>query len=183
MITVEEMIELENKAEAKGVSKLKLMERAGKGVADIISVNYDKSKITFVCYHGNNGGDGFAAAYFLLKSGCKVKVLFIGDENKLKPEAEHYFKLLPKAVFVDRIDGAEVIVDCMLGIGAKGKLKDVIKRYVKLINSFNACKISVDLPTGLYSGEDYVKADLVITMHDLKPGLDKFNTEIVAIGL
>ncbi len=78
MITVCQMKTLEDSC---GVSKLQLMENAGKAVADVLKVNFDLQgkRILIVCHHGNNGGDGFVIARYL-----ETDVLFIGEEDKLK---------------------------------------------------------------------------------------------------
>ncbi len=65
-----------------------------------------------------------------------------------------------------------------LGTGTKGKLKPPIAQVVDYINSLSGFKIAVDVPTGIDSdtGEvlgTAVKADLTITFHKAKPGLEK----------
>lgn len=183
MITVKEMKELEDNSEKKGISKLVLMERAGKGIADEIRKRFSKDKlILFICYHGNNGGDGFTAARYLLEDGYDTKVLFIGDREKLAKEARANFEKLNADVFVEKFFIADMVVDCILGIGAVGELKEPIKGYVEEMNKSDAFIVSVDMPTGLDS-EAAVEADLVITMHDIKPGLDEKKTVIVDIGI
>lgn len=64
------------------------MENAGKAVYDAIRQRFElrDKKILVVCYHGNNGGDGFVAARLLCDE-AETDVLFIGDEAKLKKEA------------------------------------------------------------------------------------------------
>ena len=72
MITTANMRRLEELSEQFGVSKLTLMERAGKAIADLIASNIIASKkelsdhTVIVCAgQGNNGGDGFVAARYL----------------------------------------------------------------------------------------------------------------------
>ena len=73
---------------------------------------------------------------------------------------------------------ADIIIDALLGTGTKGKLKPPISQVVDYINSLKAFKIAVDVPTGIDSdtGEvlgTAVKADLTVTFHKAKPGLEK----------
>src|SRR3990167_2491252 len=65
-----------------------LMENAGRAVYRTIKQRFDlkDKKILVVCYHGNNGGDGFVAARHLCDE-AETDILFIGDESKLKKEA------------------------------------------------------------------------------------------------
>jgi len=190
VILVAEMIELEKRAEARGVSKLQLMECAGKGIADVLAEKFAGQKIVFVCWHGNNGGDGFTAARYLLDEGIPVKVWFAGVEEKLAPEAKANFARLPKNIFTNGVHEAEVVVDCLLGTGSKKALEGPLAEAVKEINSSRAFVVSVDVPTGVDpdSGKSrggFVDCDLLLSVHDLKKGLAKFaaKSEVVDIGL
>ena len=81
----------------------------------------------------------------------------------------------------------------MLGTGTKGQLKPPISQVVDYINSLNAIKLAVDVPTGIDSdtGEllgTAVKADLTVSFHREKIGLKeakKYVGELVVkdIGL
>ena len=107
MITSAEMKELENNC---GIPKLQLMETAGKGIAEEIKKKFPdlkNKKILFVCYHGNNGGDGFVAARYLCDD-AEVDVLFVGDEKKLTEEERG---LLIRAIK----DGRNVQVQTIVG--------------------------------------------------------------------
>ena len=86
-----------------------------------------------------------------------------------------------------------IVIDALLGTGTKGKLKQPIAKVVDYINTLSGFKIAVDVPTGIDSdtGEvlgTAVKADLTITFHKAKPGLEKAKKyvgelEVVDIGL
>jgi NAD(P)H-hydrate epimerase len=88
---------------------------------------------------------------------------------------------------------AEIVVDALLGTGTKGKLKSPITQIVEYVNTLNASKIAVDVPTGIDSdnGEvlgNPVKANITITFHKAKTGLydaKKYVGELVVrdIGL
>jgi NAD(P)H-hydrate epimerase len=195
MITTSEMRELEEWMGERGVTKLELMERAGKGIAKVMEEHISRDKkIVFVCYHGNNGGDGFVAARYLLKEGYAIKVVFIGEEEKLSEESKVNYEKL-KALKVELKKDlpliADVLVDCMLGIGIEGELKDPIKSFIRKINDYeNVYVVAVDIPTGINpeTGEvapERVRADLIITIHDVKPGLERYklNVEVVDIGM
>src|SRR3989338_2841084 len=120
------------------------METAGRGIAEEIKKKFpdikDK-KILFVCYHGNNGGDGFTAARYLCDD-CEADVLFIGDEGKIKDEANaNYRRILNNEkvqVLYDTedvdFDDYDIIVDCILGTGVSGPLKEPISSVVDRFN-------------------------------------------------
>ncbi|MEW5955004.1 MAG: NAD(P)H-hydrate epimerase [Candidatus Micrarchaeota archaeon] len=188
MISVAEMVELEKKAEARGVSKLQLMERAGKGIADVLAERFPEKKIVFACWHGNNGGDGFAAARYLLDEGFAVRVWFAGVREKLVPEAKANFARLSKTVFTKGVHDADVVVDCLLGTGSKKALEGPLAEAVKEINASSAFVVSVDVPTGVdpYSGKSkggFVDCDLLLSIHDLKKGLGRFAAKSVTVNI
>lgn len=94
-----EMRELENKAESLGISKLLLMENAGRSVfCEVQKIINEKRlkepKILIICGKGNNGGDGFVTARFFLNHGYKIRVVFLGESDKLSPESLVNYKIL-----------------------------------------------------------------------------------------
>ena len=195
MISSQDMRILEAKS---GIPRINLMENAGKSVYQVIKQRFElkDKKILVVCYHGNNGGDGFVAARHLAGE-AETDILFIGDEDKLKKDALANFKKIEhneKIQFVNDdevdFDYYDIVVDAILGIGIHGRLNREISAIIEDINNSKAYKISVDVPTGLDpdTGEivdKYVNADLVVTFHDLKKGLEKLQdkTVVVDIGL
>ncbi len=179
MISLQRMIEIENASEIFGTSKQVLMENAGIAAAKVIG----KKTIIVVCGHGNNGGDGFVIAR---KLGCKVN--FIGKKEKLSDIARANFNRLPKGCFTDNFD-APIIVDCILGTGIKGEMKEPYKTIIKKINSLKSKVISIDVPSGLDpdfgKGKIFIKPDQIIAFYDIKKGLRKYTkiTTVVDIGI
>lgn len=193
MITTQEMRKLEDNC---GIPKIKLMEYAGKGVYEILKKKFvlKNKKILVVAYHGNNGGDGFVAARYLCEN-AGVDVLFLGDESKLKKEALLNYKKIvnnPKIQLLDiedvDFDGYDTIIDAILGIGIEGELRDGIANTIDNLNKSGAFKVAVDVPTGLNpdTGEiidKAVDADLIITFHDMKKGLEKYKNKVVIVDI
>jgi len=206
-IKSKEMRALELNAEYFGVSRLQLMENAGRGVATEIASRFksDKTRVAVFCGTGGNGGDGFVAARHLLSYGFKVEVILAGKSIDIVDEAAsknwqalqslediiNLHEVYDSALIPD-IE-AEVAVDALLGIGLKGSLRPPILQLVKKINAMKAFRVAVDIPTGIDSdtGEvlgEVVKADLTVTFHKAKPGLGeakKYTGELVVkdIGL
>ncbi len=195
MISSQDMKELEINS---SIPRLVLMENAGKAVSKAIMQRFDlkEKKILVVCYHGNNGGDGFVAARHLCDE-AETDVLFIGNEKMLKKDALANFKKIEhneKIQFLldDDVDFSQydIIIDAILGIGIKGRLNREISAIIDDINKSKAFKVAVDIPTGLDpdTGEiidKMVNADLIVTFHDLKKGLEnhKDKTVVADIGL
>ena len=195
MISSQDMGILEAKS---GVPRSSLMENAGRAVYQAIKQRLELKdrKILVVCYHGNNGGDGFVAARYLCDE-AETNVLFIGDESKLKKEALANFKKIEHnekiQLLVDDevdFDAYDIIIDAILGTGIHGGLNREISAVIGDINNSKAYKVSVDIPTGLEPDtgiviDKCVNADLVITFHDMKKGLEKLQdkTMVADIGL
>jgi len=192
MITSREMRALELNSEYFGVSRLQLMENAGKTVADEIASRFkpDEARVAVFCGSGGNGGDGFVAARHLACLGFKVEVILAGRSTDIVDnEARRNWLALQAlkgtivlhevydSTLIPRVE-AEVAVDALLGIGLKGSLRPPILQLVEKINEMKAFRLSVDVPTGINSesGEvlgNAVRADLTVAFHKTKPGLTK----------
>ncbi len=205
-ISSSEMRALEVNAQYFGFSLLQLMELAGYSVAKEISARFPTNKkVTFFCGLGGNGGDGFVSARHLLSWGFKVDVVLVGRGRDISHESalKNWLILqsLKGAISILEITDssaipnakADVVVDALLGTGTKGQLKAPISKAVDALNSSNGFKVSVDVPTGIDSDTGdvlgvAVKADLTVTFHKPKTGLEKAktyagDTVVASIGL
>ncbi|MCW4003296.1 MAG: NAD(P)H-hydrate dehydratase [Candidatus Bathyarchaeota archaeon] len=190
-ITSRDMRALETNAEYFSISLLQLMENAGRNIAQEITSRFSKEKkVLIFCGLGGNGGDGFVAARHLLAAGHNVEVVLVGRSRDISHEAalKNFVALqsLQDSVPVYEVTDstlipkvtADVVVDALLGTGTKGKLKPPISQVVEYINSLKGFKIAVDVPTGIDSDTGdvlgtAVKADLTVTFHKAKAGLEK----------
>jgi ADP-dependent NAD(P)H-hydrate dehydratase / NAD(P)H-hydrate epimerase len=195
MITSQDIRILE---EESGIPRAVLMENAGKAVYNAIKERIDlkDKKIVVISYHGNNGGDGLVAARHLSDE-AETDILFIGDESRMKKETLSNFKKVERNERIQMIsddevdfDSYDIIIDAMLGIGITGRLNKVISAIIDDVNSSKAFKVSVDVPTGLDPNtgeivEKCINADLIVTMHDIKKGLENYQDKVVVadIGL
>lgn len=190
MLTPEEVKILDINSEYFGVSREELMENAGKAVVEAIKSckpRLKDLKIIVFCGLGNNGGDGFVAARYLLEEGADVRVFLAGDEGRIKSlEARKNFERIKNKVkLIREFEDGDIIVDALLGVGIKGEVREPIKSLIEKINSSKAFKVSIDLPSGLRCDVPYsdqqtlVKADLTVTFHDLKRGMEALNNVVV----
>jgi len=158
-----------------GISSLELMERAALGfVSWWKTVGFDKTMpVSIFCGAGNNGGDGFAIARLLDKSGFQVSVFkCFEDHLKLSPDALYNFRLLSEEILLKSWEEFDVtvetlVIDAYLGVGLKGALRPEANDIIKKINSSSATVISIDIPSGLPSDDHLdgicVKADFTCT--------------------
>ena len=112
--------------EMQNTPSLLLMERAGKALAEKIKELNLKGNVLCVCGGGNNGGDGFVCARYLLEFGFDVSVFC--NAKKFSPETEinkdKYLKIGGKIVEEFPNSNVDLLVDCLLGTGFKGELKE-----------------------------------------------------------
>jgi NAD(P)H-hydrate epimerase len=148
VITTREMRTLEMNAEYFGVSRLQLMENAGRSVASEISARFPskKTRIAVFCGLGGNGGDGFVTTRHLLSLGYRTKVLVAGKTADISHEAsrKNWIALLPlrNSLIVHEVTDssqvsdikADVIIDALLGIGLKGPPRQPVLQMIKTIN-------------------------------------------------
>lgn len=141
----------------------RLMERAGKGIADVIIKKYPRAtKTAFFCGPGNNGGDGFVAARYLKKKSkdrIVSSVFLIPDQKKINtPESQKNWELF-KGKKQDNVstndipDEFEIVIDCLFGTGITGEIREPYASIIKKINLLHGKKITIDLPTPGFDAE------------------------------
>ena len=192
IMTTREIKALDVNAEYFGISRLQLMENAGRNVAVEIASRFrpQDAEIAVFCGLGGNGGDGFVAARHLVCLGFKVNVILAGKPSNIRNEEarknwESLQSLRNLLAFYEIYDSslipdikAEVFVDALLGIGLKSPPRPPIMQLIKKINESNAFRVAIDVPSGIDSDTgavlgEAVKAHLTITLHKIKPGLLK----------
>lgn len=154
----------------KTVAPLELMERAGRAVAD--EAQQHGSSFLIVCGSGNNGGDGYVAARYLMERGYRVDICQVGQPKSAECVAN---ASLYKGAYVDFTDSYDVIIDCLFGTGLARNVEGKYKEIIQAINRSSSFVLSVDAPSGLNgtSGQvmgTCVKADLVLAIAYEKVG-------------
>lgn len=187
LLTSNEMKSLDNKTiEEIGIPSAVLMEKAALGVIETIQNNCnDMKRILVVCGSGNNGGDGIAVGRILHLQGKKVRIVFVGDENKASIETKRQLHIARKynIKIYNTFDKSEynVIIDSVFGIGLTREIEGNYKKAIDYINHLEGYKVALDIPSGISAdtGEVMgvaVKADLTVAIaykkigHVLYPG-------------
>ncbi len=151
-------------------SYIELMKNAGDNAYKIINENYElkNKKIALICGNGNNGGDGFVIAQNLKQNGFNVTVI-TPYGNPATDTAKHYFEKLEDIKICNNLDAEyDILIDAVFGIGLNRYLDDKTITLIKQINSYNALRISIDIPSGIECDSgmilgECVNADLTIT--------------------
>lgn len=186
-------------ANAMGISRLTLMENAGRCIANKIFDISKPCKVTIFAGTGGNGGDGFVAGRYLLNNGYEVDVYFLGHPLDIKSsESLKNWEILKELdVKTDSLElyivgdssqleatNSPIVVDAILGTGTKGNLREPVSSAVDIVNNSNGTVIAVDIPTGLdpQTGRvDHkaVEADFTLTFHKQKKGIKNGDTRYV----
>jgi len=193
MISPMEMRVLDENARHFGVSILEAMEKAGRGVADVLLREFHATgkPVAILVGTGNNGGDGLVAA-FHLRNVCKVTVVLARDSQRFSThEARHQWDrvrgLVPTAEAGQAgrvLHEADLVVDALLGIGAAGAIQEPYRALIAAINASGKPVVSVDVPSG-FGGDVAVKPTATVTMHAAKAGMTEANSgkiHVVDIG-
>ena len=148
-----------------GIPRLLLMEHAGLAVAKAARAIAPKLPATLVvcCGTGFNGGDGLAAARHLHEWGYTLRILVAGRLDRLREEPATYAAILNKlglriteCASVDSLSQVErwwtecrLIVDALLGIGARGPVREPMASLIARMNRSGKPIVAADLPSGL----------------------------------
>lgn len=190
ILTRAQMMEVEERAFASGFNAETLMESAGRQMADFVRQSHPRPGICRVfAGKGHNGGDVLVAARHLAAAGWCVETIL--PESPLAPLTEAQFGKLEKTLSAGagfplppihhwQPAHLTVVLDGLLGIGARGNPRDQVASAICEINrlreNLGAWVVSADLPSGLDAdtgvpGEPCVRADATMAMGFAKTGL------------
>lgn len=175
-ISVENMRQSDALTIEKYVPSLELMRRAAEGVFRAVCWH---GKVAIVVGSGNNGGDGFALACILRREniGCAVFTV----SQRLSTDSAYYAAQAKElGVTISPfapgcLNGFDMVVDCLLGTGFQGALRENYRIAIEAINASGVEVISVDINSGMHGdtgeGELIVRSNLTVTIGFVKLGL------------
>ena len=177
VVSVENMRQSDAQTISHRVSSAELMHRAAKGIFD--SVKF-VGKIAIVCGSGNNGGDGYALACILCEHGFTPTIYRVTD--KFSKDGLYYYKTAislgceeGNINMSSPLLGYDIVVDCILGTGFKGKVEGDVRHAIEEINASTAYIISADINSGLNGdtgvAEIAVNSDLTVSIGAFKTGM------------
>lgn len=186
VVTSEMMREIDRRAIFEhGIPGIVLMERAGSGIAmramALIEEFEAIERTVVLTGAGNNGGDGWVCAKIMHAEGYYVEVFSAIDPDALKGDAKTAFESSRDAGVKFRIclDGEielgddDLVIDALLGTGAKGEPHGAIGRMVELAMECGAEIIAVDNPTGVDADTGEVSQRAIFATETLSLGLPK----------
>lgn len=187
------------------ISSILLMERASSACVNWIVENCKKhTKFAVFCGNGNNGGDGFAIAGLLYLKGFDVHVFIDSSNEKFSEDSQINYKRLKEfsGISIDefkeidsiRLDDETLIIDALFGTGLSRKLDGIYEDLIEKLNDLKQIKISVDVPSGLFSdkisaeNQTVFKADYTLSFQFWKrsflhPETGKFAGKVVILDI
>lgn len=197
VVSAAEMRAAEETAFARGVTAEALMDEAAAGIARTVSQFFPApGRCIVFAGKGNNAGDAFAATALLHRKGWSIDLRLVYPEKELGELARKKFRDCAVAGVGDPSPFAAslrpgpgpptpaaaqtIILDGLLGLGAKPPLREPIRAACREINQLRrgerAFVFAIDIPTGLdgdsgEADEDGVIADCTIAIGFAKQGL------------
>lgn len=191
LLTAKQMGKADQLTIAAGTSEMELIRNAGRCVAEEVMKLFEpnQGKIVLCSGGGNNGADGYIAAYHLAAAGYEVHILPLVPIDKLNNErakaARQALRLIPNLTNDYQIlKEAAIILDALFGTGLNRAPTAKARELIAKINESSAKKIAVDIPSGISAdqaaplGEEAVYAAMTVTFfrpklaHYLYPAAD-----------
>ena len=159
ILTAAEMQQAEQAVIESGTSVDELMRRAGQGAAQMIWRIAAAQQTLLLCGPGNNGGDGYVIAQWLLEKGVDVTV---AAPLEPKTDAARHARSLWTGPTVTLADArpAPQFVDCLFGTGLTRAVGD--DWFADFSRLFAGAKrrVAIDLPSGVESDHGTLLNDI-----------------------
>lgn len=147
------------------ISSIDLMESAAVACANkLMETLACDTPVVILAGMGNNGGDGMAIARILHQAGRMVRVWVPRHKPHGSPDFEENLRRAQASgVPVDSLEkGAELppfppqatVVDALFGTGLQRTLEGWLKELVQALNMRPNKVIAIDLPSGLFAGDN-----------------------------
>lgn len=212
LLTAVEMRELDRRAmEEIGIPGAVLMESAGRGAAELLAERYADlfpGPVLILAGKGNNGGDGFVVARWLLNRGWQVQTIVLAAPAAIGGDAGLNLDILQRcgatvtAVTTDEqlssalaAHSGVILVDALLGTGLANPVSGRYAVAIDWLGAQRAPLVAVDIPSGVDATTGAIlgraaRADLTVTFaaakvgHAVSPGFSCCGElKIVDIGI
>ncbi len=169
-----------------------LMARAATGLAAVCASLLSRypghvygTRVVVLAGSGDNGGDALYAGALLARRGVAVTAITAGPKAHpggtatLRAAGGRVIAQADPTDSADLMNGADLIIDGLLGIGGRGGLREPfagLARQAARARQAGATVVAVDLPSGIDADTGAVdgpaiRADVTVTFGAIKPGL------------
>jgi hydroxyethylthiazole kinase-like uncharacterized protein yjeF len=155
-----------------------LMQRAAHAIA-LAAVNYIGfgygAQVLLLVGSGDNGGDALYAGARLARRGMGVRAVLADVDRVHAAGLAAFLAAGGRVVSADDIGSGpcDLIVDGLLGIGARGPLRDSLVGLVRAANAAAAPILAVDVPSGVDPDTGEVPGEAIRAALTLCPGTAK----------
>jgi NAD(P)H-hydrate epimerase len=167
---------------AAGTAGFELMQRAARATWRALVRQWPTaSELSVLAGHGNNAGDGYLVAALAKRAGWAVRVLAVGDPQRLQGDAAlAHAEAVSENVLIEPWTAQSglrgIVLDALLGTGLSGDVREPYASAIGAINASGLPVAAVDIPSGLCADTGRVLgcavcADLTVTFIGLKLGL------------
>lgn len=171
----------------QAIDSTELMERAGVQICSWLHQRLQGSRVTIriFCGIGDNGGDGLVVGRLLIEKGYNVVIYVVNCSDKRSPNFLYNYGRI-KEVTKDwpllmkgeddfpKINSEDIIIDAIFGIGLNRCPEGWVKSLIQYLNSSEAFKLAIDIPSGLFANtplndkEAVLKANHTLTFQTPK---------------
>ena len=171
---------VEENAVALGVAIDALMENAGRATAEEAArrLPAPPASLAIVAGTGNNGGDGFAAAFYLAQWGYTPEVWIVRPASEIRSRPcrrcfdriERHASVKQRVPRAEDLTGQPLVIDALLGTGQTGPLRGPYRDAVGAMRQSGSPVLSIDMPTGLGT-PDGLRPKWTVALTVLKEGM------------
>lgn len=165
---------MQRAAHALAIRCVRLLEEIRGGVVG--------ARVVLLVGSGNNGGDALWAGERLVRRGCRVDAVLLGERahveglDALRSAGGRVHRWDGSDVQRRVLDDADLAVDGILGIGGRGGLRPEAAEVAAQVADSGALVVAVDIPSGVDADTGAVEgvsidADVTVTFGAIKPGL------------
>jgi NAD(P)H-hydrate epimerase len=206
ILTGRQMKELDRMAiEEYAIPSATLMENAGRSIVEVMTEAIDElqdAHVVVVSGKGNNGGDGFVVARYLINMGVSVETFMMGNPMEASEETRQQAQMLEKSgheitylteekhfdTLLEQLESADIVVDALLGIGVKGAVRSPMDKIIQWVNDSNVLIVSVDMPSGIDADNGCIYEELdsnygskLASKKELNAALDQLDDQVRSI--
>ncbi|GAD05199.1 dehydrogenase [Porphyromonas crevioricanis] len=175
IFTSAEIAELDRRTmEEEGIDHARLVERAAEAFVVHYRQRYTPARRVYVfAGPGNNGADALAIARHLLAEGYAVHCFLFNPSLRLSEACRvhreklvemplHRLTEVKDAFAPPEIEPDAVVLDGLFGTGLDRPLTGGYARLVTYLNSLDATRVSIDIPSGLFAEDNSLHAEQAI---------------------
>jgi ADP-dependent NAD(P)H-hydrate dehydratase / NAD(P)H-hydrate epimerase len=149
LLTAAESASIDARARAEGIPERALMENAGRAAALVIDRLHPSGRVVAVVGSGNNGGDALVALRSLQSWGREVAYVTVGSDPDLGLLGGFHIPRVDGQAVDAALAGAAVLVDGILGTGARGEPREAAAALIRRMNGSGRPIVALDIPSGV----------------------------------